>query len=94
MSLRYAGVTPKLKPKPAPEPTPPKGSYAAYIASAEWRMRRIEILSQRGAQCERCPTRRGLQIHHKTYARLGRELPADLEILCNACHEREHGLRA
>lgn len=93
MSLRYAGMTPKPK-AAVVQDEPPKGTYAAYLASPEWKMRRIQIMSKRGAKCERCGARRTLQIHHKTYARLGRELPEDLEILCRKCHETEHGLHA
>jgi 5-methylcytosine-specific restriction endonuclease McrA len=38
-------------------------------------------------QCQRC-RRSGLtlQVHHKTYERLGHESPADLEVLCTDCH--------
>lgn len=33
-----------------------------------------------------------LEVHHLTYARLGRELPDDLIVLCPACHAAAHGL--
>ena len=33
-----------------------------------------------------------LEVHHLSYARLGRELPDDLIVLCPACHAIAHGL--
>jgi hypothetical protein len=35
-----------------------------------------------------------LDVHHRSYARLGAELPADLEVLCRPCHGAEHGKNA
>jgi hypothetical protein len=29
-----------------------------------------------------------LHMHHRTYERLGAELPSDLQVLCRPCHER------
>jgi len=34
-----------------------------------------------------------LEVHHLTYANLGREEPDDLIVLCPACHAAEHGLQ-
>jgi len=31
-----------------------------------------------------------LQVHHKSYQRLGAELDTDLEVLCQSCHEGHH----
>lgn len=31
-----------------------------------------------------------LDVHHVTYARLGQELPEDLEVLCRSCHDKRH----
>lgn len=38
----------------------------------------------------RCPATRALQVHHKTYERLGEERDADLEVLCETCHKGHH----
>ena len=35
-----------------------------------------------------------LELHHKTYKRLGRELPKDLLLLCSACHPAADKRRA
>lgn len=32
-----------------------------------------------------------VDVHHLTYARLGREWESDLIVLCRYCHAREHG---
>jgi hypothetical protein len=32
-----------------------------------------------------------LEVHHRTYERLGRERPEDLLVLCEKCHAVEHG---
>jgi hypothetical protein len=61
--------------------------YESYIRSAKWRNMRTDMLRLRGNRCERCGDQYSLQLHHKTYERLGRELIADLEVLCTKCHE-------
>lgn len=77
-------------------PTTPRDSstlrddYARYLQSPYWRRRRNEALRDAGWQCQRCPSRTGLQVHHRTYVNLGAEQPGDLEVLCRPCHEGEH----
>ena len=60
-----------------------------------------EAGSRRGVEVLRgvrvlAPGSRGprLDVHHKTYARLGCEAPEDLEVLCRACHDERHTRRA
>lgn len=70
--------------------------YDAYIASDEWKELKLDILMQRGCNCERCLKSlppNVLQLHHKTYARLFKELASDLELLCPNCHRKEHGIK-
>lgn len=64
--------------------------YERYLASVDWRMRRNRALQQAGWKCNRCPSKRGLEVHHRTYDRLGREWDSDLEVVCGACHGRHH----
>jgi hypothetical protein len=64
--------------------------YLTYVQSPEWRARRNRALVRAGWCCERCQSRRTLQVHHKTYERLGCEWDQDLEVLCANCHEGEH----
>lgn len=51
----------------------------------------MKKLQEHGEMCGRCGSDVGLQVHHKTYARRGYELMADLEVLCTWCHQKEHG---
>jgi 5-methylcytosine-specific restriction endonuclease McrA len=61
--------------------------YLKHLHSARWRNMRRDFMRLRGPKCERCGICYGrLCLHHKTYARLGRELIADLELLCCDCH--------
>jgi len=62
--------------------------YQAHIRSAKWRNMRNDMLRLRNNRCERCTSQYNLELHHKTYERLGRELIADLELLCHRCHEQ------
>lgn len=77
--------------------------YLAYIKSPAWRARREEALARAGGRCQyevedpaglnhipRCTRTRHLEVHHLTYARLGNELPEDLEVLCWFHHMTEH----
>lgn len=41
-------------------------------------------------RCARCSTRLRLQLHHKTYERLGCELASDFDWLCSPCHRKTH----
>lgn len=44
-------------------------------------------------KCERCGAYNvSLDVHHKTYERLGFEAPEDLEVLCRDCHNKAHGV--
>jgi len=62
-----------------------------YLRSPHWRRRRARAVALAGGRCTRCgrPSRR-LEVHHRTYARLGRERDRDLEALCPLCHDRRH----
>jgi 5-methylcytosine-specific restriction endonuclease McrA len=70
--------------------------YGEYLSSDRWREKRIEALKAAGYKCSRCGTHgarggSGLQVHHRTYERLGEELPDDLQVLCRRCHQAAHG---
>ena len=65
--------------------------YAKYIQSHAWRRRRLRYLrTLKRRKCEACDTPAPLQVHHRTYERMGRELDADLNALCERCHELVH----
>lgn len=68
--------------------------YLAYLNSPDWRRTRNRKLAEAKWTCERCLSRRDLNVHHKTYVRLGMELMADLEVLCFTCHNGHHKAEA
>jgi 5-methylcytosine-specific restriction endonuclease McrA len=61
--------------------------YQRYIKSTQWRNIRADLFKLRGKRCERCGKWHGLEVHHETYERFGKELPSDLTILCKQCHD-------
>lgn len=65
-------------------------SYADYLRSAHWRRIREEyVASKLSERCALCG-RDEYQLHHKSYARLGRELLMDFVALCGQCHSALH----
>lgn len=68
-------------------------SYQQYLASDHWKSQRIAALKRADFRCQVC--NRGnttLDVHHRTYERIGQEIPADLTVLCRRCHEVHHKL--
>jgi len=68
-------------------------SYAEYIQSDAWRIRRAAALERAGQRCQVCCSSERLEVHHRTYERLGHEQPADLVVLCRRCHQVFHDNR-
>ena len=66
--------------------------YRKYLESPEWKALRQRKLREVGWRCESCGrfARRGLQCHHLTYARVGREWLSDIMVMCKNCHEQHH----
>ena len=69
--------------------------YQKYLKTAAWRRRRARKLRQQ----PRCKFHRlgdcggGLDVHHRTYERLGREKMSDLEVMCRKHHDLWHELK-
>jgi hypothetical protein len=62
-------------------------AYLATLGSRRWRRLRAQLIAATGGRCERCRRRaRRLELHHRHYATLGGERPADVELLCGICH--------
>jgi len=64
-------------------------SYRKYIKSKQWKKKAIKIRVRDNWTCADCGGH-GWEVHHKTYARLGYELNADLVTLCRGCHQSRH----
>ena len=65
--------------------------YREYLESDEWARRRAAALERAEHRCQLCNNPELLQVHHRTYERVGRERPEDLIVLCGGCHVRHHG---
>jgi phage terminase large subunit GpA-like protein len=63
--------------------------YIEYMKSPEWKERCKRLRRLCGFKCGRCGAMNILlEVHHKTYERLGHERNSDLEVLCARCHKR------
>lgn len=61
--------------------------YTDYLQSPEWRAKREKALRFAGYRCQLCNSPKNLQVHHRTYERLGNERLSDLTVLCADCHD-------
>jgi restriction endonuclease Mrr len=66
-------------------------TYREYLRTPEWRVTRAAALLRAGRCCSLDVTHSSdLEVHHRTYERLGRELASDLVVLCHECHALHH----
>ncbi|MGY4330705.1 putative HNH restriction endonuclease [Bradyrhizobium sp. LB7.2] len=66
-------------------------NYHDYIASRSWRQNpaRLAELKAAGFRCRVCNhdgSLGAIEVHHRTYERLGHEALGDLTALCRNCH--------
>jgi 5-methylcytosine-specific restriction endonuclease McrA len=71
----------------------PASSYRAYIQSREWATRRRLAIARARCRCQVCNSPDWLEVHHRTYERLGCEDPEDLTVLCRDCHGLFHEVK-
>lgn len=64
--------------------------YSDYILTDHWLSVRKAALYRAGGRCQLCGRQERLQVHHNSYENLGHELPEDLIVLCQSCHEKFH----
>jgi hypothetical protein len=64
--------------------------YAEYLATSHWQRVRTLALEQAGQTCDLCGHTDRLEVHHRTYERLGFERQSDLIVLCHDCHRDHH----
>lgn len=64
--------------------------YQEYLRSSEWRKKAEAAKIRAGNRCQGCNRPRTevqLEAHHRTYERIGCELPGDITVLCRTCHQ-------
>ena len=66
-------------------------TYEKYINSWQWKDKSDYVKYLRGNKCEKCGSKKKLQVHHLNYKSIGNEGDEDLMLLCNKCHGGEHG---
>jgi hypothetical protein len=76
-----------------PEEIPFRDWYRQYLESPEWKARAEAAKARFGGLCALCSSPDGLEAHHRTYARVGKENPEDLTALCSSCHRAYHDWR-
>lgn len=67
--------------------------YRDYLHTAHWQRKRAAAIQRAGNRCQFCNTAGRLEVHHRTYERLGRERDGDLVVLCRECHGVLHQYR-
>lgn len=72
-------------------------TYSERLKDPRWQRRRLEILNRSNFTCERCEAAdKTLHVHHKLYrkgAMPWEYTDAELQALCEDCHEEEHQVR-
>lgn len=63
-----------------------KEKYQDYLTTGRWRELASDTKARAGGRCQVCNSPDNLETHHRTYERLGAELPGDLICLCRECH--------
>lgn len=65
--------------------------YPYYLKTPEWHKTRDAALLRAGHACSLDATHtENLDVHHRSYERLGTELTCDLVVLCRPCHQLHH----
>ncbi|HUU90506.1 MAG TPA: hypothetical protein VM238_04770 [Phycisphaerae bacterium] len=62
-------------------------TYRKYLQTDEWKQRAEAAKACAGYRCQVCNQEGSLDAHHRTYERLGCELPEDITVLCRSCHQ-------
>lgn len=69
-------------------------AHVEYLKTERWRELREEALERADHACQICKSHDHLQVHHNTYERFGGdEIPSDLLVVCDGCHDIFHTLR-
>ena len=65
-------------------------AYWCYLQSPQWQAVRQKALKKAKNRCSLCNGKKRLNVHHRTYERIGQERASDVTVLCASCHERHH----
>jgi len=67
-------------------------SYGEFLKTSYWAVVREYVLESRGGCCAICPSKKNLNVHHKTYIHHFYEHAhlEDLIVLCRECHAKFH----
>ncbi len=69
--------------------------YTDYLRTEHWQILRLAALKRYGCKCSICKSTKNLEVHHKIYRETYWDsLVQDLQVLCHACHQEEHGFAA
>lgn len=66
--------------------------YSDHLQTLKWEELRQDVLERDDFTCQSCGDTYELQVHHKTYKRLGNEIMDDLITLCEHCHNQLHSI--
>lgn len=66
-------------------------TYAEYLQTPHWKSIRARKLDSHGSACNRCRSTESIQVHRVYYSKSWWNCRlADLEVLCESCHQKEH----
>lgn len=86
--FRLNGKGPSVESKVKKKRKPPK-QYQDYLDSDDWKNRRLSWIEYWKSCCI-CNGVYRLDVHHRTYERLGKEDFKDCVVLCRHCHDLFH----
>ncbi|PZT54347.1 hypothetical protein DN757_17615 [Paenibacillus silvae] len=68
-------------------------SYSEYLKSNHWKGVKDRFWASKfKKECNVCKRKNKLNLHHKSYKRVGNERLNDLVYLCESCHNKLHEL--
>jgi hypothetical protein len=88
---RPLDMGPACIPKRSESVPAPEMPYAEYLQTDHWRGVQARAIKADRYRCRLCNSPDDLNVHHRTYQRLGAERPDDLITLCQGCHAKFHG---
>lgn len=62
--------------------------YKEYLKSEHWQKIRMTAIKNADGRCQLCNSDKRLEVHHRTYQRVGKENIKDLTVLCHKCHKK------